>query len=143
MIEETGTVTKVDGIMARVTVHKRGACEGCAAQGSCESTPEGMEIEALNPVRAKEGQTVIVSMKAQTYLKGTMFVYGLPLAIFIAGAIIGKNIGDRYIPDMSSDLVAAITAFAALILSLIGLRAWASKAETKAEYRPVIERIVG
>jgi len=116
MIEETGVVTEVDGIMAKVAVHKRGACEGCAAQGSCESTPEGMEIEALNPVGAKVGQTVMVSMKAQTYLKGTMFVYGLPLAVFIAGAIAGKNIGDRYITSVSSDLVAAVAAFASLII---------------------------
>ena len=77
MIEEIGVVTKIEGNMARVIVQKRGACDGCKAQGTCETTEEGAEIEAVNMAQAKEGQAVKISIKAQTYLKGTMLVYGL------------------------------------------------------------------
>ncbi len=142
MIEEIGVVTKTDGILAKVVVQKRGICDGCAVKGACTSTEEGMEIEALNPIRAKKGQTVQVSVKPQTYLKGSIMVYGMPLVIFIAGAILGKNIGEEYFKKANSDLVAAILGFAALIISLLGIRIWAKKTETKTEYKPVIEKIV-
>jgi sigma-E factor negative regulatory protein RseC len=142
MIEEIGIVSKVEGVTARVIVQKRSACDGCTAKGTCTSQGDTMEIEALNAVHAKEGQSVKVSMKPQTYLKGTMLVYGLPLVFFITGAIVGKNIGEEYFKEASSDLVAAITGFAALFVSLAGIKIWAKKAERNIEYKPIIEEIM-
>jgi len=142
MIEEIGVVMKTEGETARVAVQKRGACEGCTAKGACESTSDGMEIEALNPVHAKEGETVKVMLQAGTYLKGSIIVYGLPLVLFIAGAIAGKNIGDAYFPNSSSDLVAAIFGFISLIASLIAVKIWSRKLESNAEYKPVIAEII-
>ncbi|UCH81662.1 MAG: SoxR reducing system RseC family protein [Nitrospiraceae bacterium] len=142
MIEEIGVVVKTEGDTARVAVQKRGACEGCTARGACESTSEGMEIEALNPVHAREGQTVKVLLQAETYLKGSMIVYGLPLVLFIAGAIVGKNIGEAYFADTNSDMFAAIFGFASLIASLIAVKIWSGRLESKAEYRPYIGEIV-
>jgi sigma-E factor negative regulatory protein RseC len=142
MIEETGIVKEVDGIMAKILVQKRGTCEGCAVRGICEPAGEGMEIEALNPVLAKPGQKVKVFIKPQAYLKGTIFVYGFPLVAFIAGVIIGKNIGEAYFREISSDIVSAILGFAALIISFLIVKVWSRKAETKVEYKPVIEEII-
>ena len=142
MIEEIGIVTKTEGDKAKVTVQKRGACEGCTAKGACESTSGGMEIEALNPVNAREGQTVKVMLQAETYLKGSMIVYGLPLVLFIAGAIVGKNIGEAYFENTNSDFVAAIFGFASLISSLIVVKIWSGKLESKVESKPFIGEIV-
>jgi sigma-E factor negative regulatory protein RseC len=97
MIEEIGIVIKVEDATAKVAVQKRGACEGCAASGVCETSESGMEIEALNQAQAKVGQTVKISIKPQVYLKGAIFVYGIPLVAFIAGIIAGKNLGEAYI----------------------------------------------
>lgn len=142
MIEETGIVTKVDGIIAKIIVQRRGVCEGCAARGVCDPSDEGMEIEALNPVQAKIGQKVKVAIKPQTYLKGTIFVYGFPLLAFIAGIIIGKNIGEAYFKEIDSDVVSIISGFVALITSFLIVRSWSKKAETKIEYKPIIEEIL-
>ena len=142
MLEETGIVTKVEGNMARVLVQKKSACDGCSVEGACKSTPEGMEIEALNAVHAKVGQRVKIMMTTGEYLKGTMIVYGIPLIIFIAGAILGKNIGEKYFTDMNSDMIAAVTGFVSLVLSLAGARLWSRKMESRAEYKPVIEEIM-
>jgi sigma-E factor negative regulatory protein RseC len=142
VIEETGVVVKTDGIMAKILVQKRGSCESCAATGICESSEKGMEIEALNLVHAKVGQTVKVSIKPQTYLKGTMLVYGFPLVALIGGAILGKNIGEKYLQGTNSDLIAAIVGFSLLILSFLLIKIWSKKTETKVEYKPIIEEIL-
>jgi len=142
MIEEVGIVTKVEGMNARVAVEKKAACDGCTASGTCETKGEKMEIEALNIARAKEGQTVRISIKPQTYLRGSMLVYGLPLVFFIAGAISGKYAGEEYFKDTNSDIIAAIGGFGSLILSLFGVKIWAKKTESKTEDKPVIEEIV-
>lgn len=142
MIEETGVVTKTDGIVANVIVQRRSACDGCKVRGACEPSDKGMEIEALNLVQAKEGQKVKVSIKPQAYLKGTIVVYGIPLLAFVAGVIFGKNIGESYFRQMDSDIVSFISGFVALIISFLFVRVWSKKAETKTEYKPVIEEII-
>ncbi len=142
MIEETGIVKKVDDTTAKVIVQKRGACEGCSASGVCHTSDDGMEIEALNPIRANVGQTVKVSIKSQAYLKGAIFVYGFPLAAFIAGVILGKNIGETYLKEINSDIVSILTGFAALTISFFIARAWSKKTEQNIEYKPVIEEIL-
>ena len=143
MEEETGTVTKVYGPMAKVLVQKKSSCEGCGVQGACQSASEGMEIEALNPVQAKEGQEVKILVKPDEYLKGSMLVYGLPLVLFIAGSILGKIIGEAYFKTTGSDIIAAIAGFSVLILSMAGVKIWFMKAEKKSGYKPVIEEILG
>jgi sigma-E factor negative regulatory protein RseC len=142
MIEEVGTVTKVEGIMASVAVSKKSSCDGCTAGGACKTTPEGVEIEAVNTIHAREGQTVRISMKPYTYIKGAMLIYGIPVVLLITGAIIGKNIGEEYVPAVNSDLVAAVMGFSFLFLSLIGIKIWSRNINTKTEYKPVIEEIL-
>jgi sigma-E factor negative regulatory protein RseC len=141
-MEEIGIVISAQGFMAKVLVQKRGVCESCPATGTCKPSNEGMEIEALNPINARVGQTVKIVMKPQVYLKGTILVYGLPVIALIGGAILGKNIGEMYLKNVNSDIVAAIMGFAGLIITFIIIKIWGKKAETKEEYKPVIEEIL-
>lgn len=141
MIEETGTVTKVDGIMATVAIQKKSSCDDCTA-GACETTAEGAEIEALNSIHAEVGQVVRFSITPYTYLKGTMLVYGVPVVALIAGSIAGKNIGEIYFTKMNSDMIAAIAGFGLLVLSLLGIKILSKKLYSKTEYKPVIEEIL-
>lgn len=142
MIEETGVVKCIEGNMAKVVVQRRGECEKCAATSICEPAGGGMEIEALNPIHAKVGQTVKIAIRAGAYLKGSIIVYGLPLIALIVGAIFGKNIAEAYFKELSSDIVAAVLGFAFLLITLIIIKIWSKKAETRLEYKPVIEKIV-
>lgn len=142
MIEETGVVTVTEGITARVKVQKRGACDGCAATGTCETSDDGMEIKALNPIQARAGQTVRVYIKPQSYLKGTMMIYGLPMTALIAGAIIGKNLGEKYFSGLDSDMIAAMVGFAMLVITFLFAKNWSRKTETMTEYQPVIAEII-
>jgi sigma-E factor negative regulatory protein RseC len=143
MNEETGIVIKVDGIMAMVAVKKKDACDACSAKDSCTSTSEDEAVlEAINTARAEVGQTVRISMKPMTYLKGTMLVYGLPLVMFLAGAIAGQKIGEEYFRDTSTDLVAAAAGFAALFISLLIIKIWSGKTESRKANQPVIEEIL-
>lgn len=141
-MEEIGVVKSTQGIMANVLVQKRGACEGCAAAGTCKPSEETAELEAFNPIKAKVGQTVRLVLKPQLYLKGSIIVYGLPAAALIGGAILGKNLGDLYFKGMDSDLIAAAFGFGALIISFVAIKLWSNKVEKKEEYMPVIEEVI-
>ncbi len=141
-MEEVGVVTETDGITAKVVVQKKGACDACGGKGACKSTDDGMEIDAINTILAKPGQTVRVSIGAYTYLKSSMLAYGMPLVFFLGGAILGKNIGVTHLVEYNSDLIAAVTGFAALAISLLLIKLISGRAATKEEYKPYIEEII-
>jgi len=142
IMEETGIVISTQGIMAKVLIQRRGACEGCAVAGTCKPSGEIAELEAFNPIKAKVGETVRIAMRPQLYLKTSLIVYGLPAATLIGGAILGKKIGELYFKGMDSDIMAAIFGFVAFAISFLAIKFWVGKMGKKEEYRPVIEEVI-
>ncbi|MDA8389063.1 MAG: SoxR reducing system RseC family protein [Nitrospiraceae bacterium] len=141
-MEEIGVVIKTLGRLATVSIPKpKGICEQCT-MGGCNISGEGSEIEALNLAGAKEGQKVKVSMKAFSYTKGSLIVYGLPVLALILGAVIGKELALSHFKGSDPESVSAIFAFAAFGISFLLIKIWTSKAEKKQEYKPVIEEIL-
>ena len=61
-MEEVGVVTKVEDNIAKVLVEKKGTCDTCTIEGACESSSEGMEIDALNPLNAKATKRWVTSL---------------------------------------------------------------------------------
>lgn len=141
MVEEIGVVKSVQGVTAMVLVPKKSACEGCT-MGACKPEDQGMEIEAFNEAGAKVGQRVRVVVRAYTYMKGTMVVYGLPAVMLVAGAVFGKELMSRMLPGRDPDILSAIFGFAAFLLSFFIIKIWTDRASRKTESRPVIEEIL-
>lgn len=141
MAEDIGIVKSVHDISATVILQKSGDRCGTCCSG-CDTAKEGLEVEALNPIGAQVGQRVRIAFKPYDYMKGVIFVYGLPMLLFILGAVIGKGLGEAHFPQYSSDLVAATVAFALLLLSYLVLQVWSKKADSGHGSHPVIESII-
>lgn len=141
MVEDIGIVKSVHDISATVIILKsHDRCGTCCS--GCDTAKEGLEMEALNPIGAQVGQRVRIAFKPYAYMKGVLFVYGIPMLLFILGAIFGKRLGETHFPQYSSDLVSAAVAFAFLILSYLALQVWSKKAGSGHGSHPVIESIV-
>ncbi len=139
-MDEIGIVKAVNGIIAVVSVQRKSACDQCRA--GCKLTESGVEIEAVNTVRAVIGQKVKVVMKPYSYLKGTLLVYGVPTLALIIGAVIGKEFLSGFFREADPDILSAISGFGAFLLSFLLIKIWSGKAEKKMEYKPVIEEIL-
>ncbi len=141
-MEEIGVVKEANGPKAIVMVERQSACDSCASGSSCKVTQSGTEIEAFNAVHAKAGDTVKISFKAFTYLKGTLLTYGIPAFALVAGVIIGKEYLGEFFPAVDADLLSAIVGFGFMIVSLAGVKLFIKKFEKKKELVPVIEEIM-
>ncbi len=141
MIEEEGTVAEVEGDIARVAILKKSACEQCAASGICH--PGDQEyLEAANPLGAKKGQKVKVVLAPQIYLKASIILYGVPTAALIAGAILGKNLGERYGSGQNSDLWAFLAGMLCMVVSFLFIRSYNKKVEKTQKYKPTIVEVL-
>ncbi len=141
-MEEIGVVREADGPKAIVMVKRQSACDACAAGSSCKVTGSGTEIEAYNAVHAEAGDTVKISFKAFTYLKGTLLIYGIPALSLVVGVIIGKEYLKGFFLFVDADLLSAMAGFGLMIASFAGVKLFIKKFEKKKELVPVIEEIM-
>jgi sigma-E factor negative regulatory protein RseC len=143
MIEEEGIVVETHGGMAKVSILAKSACEKCASAGVCHPEGEDSYMEASNPLGAKQGQKVKVVLAPQVYLKASIILYGIPMAIFVTAAIMGKNLAQHYGRESSSDLWAFIAGMTFMLVSFFFIRRYNKKVEKTEEYKPVIVEIIG
>jgi len=100
-------------------------------------------MEASNPLGAKKGQKVKVVLAPQLYLKASIILYGIPMAVFLTAAILAKNLALRAGAEANSDLWAFIAGSAGLLVSFFFIRGYNKKVERTQEYKPVIVEILG
>jgi sigma-E factor negative regulatory protein RseC len=143
MIEEEGIVIETTGGLAKVSILAKSACEKCASSEVCHPQGEDSFMEATNPLGAKKGQKVKVVVAPQVYLKASIILYGIPMTVFIAAAIIGKNLAQKFSGEANSDLWAFISGMALMAVSFFFLRRYNKKVEKTQEYKPVIVEILG
>ncbi len=141
MIEEEGIVSEIVGDTAKVAILKKSACEQCAASGVCHPGDQDL-MEAANPLGAKKGQKVKIAVAPQVYLQASIILYGIPMAVFIAGAIIAKKLSMQYGHEANSDLWAFIAGAVCLLISFIFIRTYNKKVEKTQKYKPVIVEIL-
>jgi sigma-E factor negative regulatory protein RseC len=143
MIEEEGIVMEVRDGSAKVSILAKSACEKCASAGVCHPEGEDSYMEASNPLGAKQGQKVKVVVAPQLYLKASIILYGIPMTVFVAAAIIGKNAGLAYGGEAQSDLWAFLTGMSFMLVSFFFIKRYNKKVEQTQEYKPVIVEIIG
>lgn len=140
-MEEIGVIERVEGFNATVSVAKKSACDGCSLK-TCSPSGQSMTIEALNPVHAQVGQKVIISIKSNTYLKGSLIVYGIPALALVIGAVIGREVLSAYFVNHDPDSISAISGLTGCVLSFFSVRLWSSRGNRKITDKPVIQEIL-
>ena len=143
-MEEIGIVRDIKGTMAVVAVQKQtSGCESCPGNSLCKTVGAGEAVvEAVNEANARIGDTVRVSIKPYTYLKGTALIYGVPALMLIAGAVVGKEYISRYFPGTDPDLMSAACGFGFFAVSFLVLKLWSRRFEGRQESMPVVEEII-
>ncbi len=141
-MEETGVVKEVIGPKAIVTVQRQSGCDSCPGGSVCKMMGNEAEIEAVNEAKAGVGDTVRLAFKSYTYLKGTVFIYGIPSIMLIIGAVIGKEYLSKLLPNMDPDIVSAMGGFGLFALSFLFMKFWTKRYEGKKEYMPVIIEVL-
>ncbi len=145
MICESGKVIAIEQDIAWVETFQTSSCTACSAKAGCGTG-------VLNSIFAGKRHYVKVSLKQHSQaihlhdevelsipdhimLKSSFWVYLLPLALMIAGALIGLEF-------QSNDAGSILGAVSGLILSGLILRAHAVLHQHDARFQPTLHRII-
>ncbi len=147
MLKEQGTVLGLEGDMAWVETQRMSACQVCNAKKACGSAVlsnvlgiKRTRVKAINKVKAKVGDHVILGLNESALVKGAFLLYAIPLIALIVFAVIGDGLG-RYFQVGTGDLWAILFASLGFLLSVFLLRYYTKTLNCREHYQPVIVSI--
>ena len=136
-MKQCGQIVQIKDGTAKVKMQRHSSCAGCNAckMGSSEKP---IELEAINPIGAREGEWVEVEMESQYVLTAAFMMYMIHLLFLIAGVLIG-HFSLRWLGVTTySELYTAIIAFAATGLSYYFLNRGEKEESFRAKMLPTI-----
>ena len=142
MMTEEGMVKRTMGSKAWVVTRRSEMCESCSSHGACQVLGGGkeMEVEAFNPVQARPGDQVLLTLEDQSLMKLSFLVYLFPILALIAGAALGQKVAPILgtNPEVTSFGLASICFGLAFVL----VRIKDKKLEQTGAVIPKIARII-
>lgn len=119
MIEEEAVVACIESGQVWVEKARKSACSSCTQ--SCASAVVGefigepkIRLAVISPIDVQPGDRVLVGLREDALVKGSLSIYLLPLAGLFAGAMLGKSIG-LHLFSITTDIAAIIGGLFGLI----------------------------
>lgn len=135
-----------DGEVAWVETQRRAACGACAASHGCGTSVLGQwfgqrmaRIRVLNRCGAGVGDEVIIGIREDALVRGSLAVYAVPVVGLVAGALAGDALGVA-LGLAGADWVGIIAGLAGLGTGLSLVRRYARRLQRDERYQPVVLR---
>lgn len=142
MIEEQALVVGIEQDKALLEIVRRTPCGLCGQTRGCGISVWGRLLghrnnvfQAVNQLNARVGDQVVVGVDEKALLASSLAVYGVPLALVLAGAAIGTLLAPS-----GGDAWPLAGAGLGLVAGLLWIKGHATGRGLDARYRPVILR---
>lgn len=144
MIEETAVVIECQGEHAWVEAQRKSACGQCQVNKGCGTSvlakvvgKKVSRMRVLNPLQAREGETVLIGLHESAMLGGSVAVYLVPLLSLLLFAITGKVVAEQLL-IASVEAVSILFAIVGMLVAIIWLKRFTRRVATDSRYQPVI-----
>ncbi len=145
-LEQFGEVISTDHDTAVVKIRRHSACSQCGRCGM-SMTGEGPVdslVEAKNPLRARTGETVRITMKSRQLLLIAFVVYLLPVILLIAGIYGGQKAASALFAFQGrpAELTGLCLGVFLMAVSFFSIRSWDRRVAASPEYKPIITDVI-
>jgi sigma-E factor negative regulatory protein RseC len=145
MAIEQGIVTlpgAIGGDTVWVKTVKPAACESCTSRKDCSMDKAGKprEVEVSNPVGAKIGDRVQISIQTSALLKAIFLLYLFPILCMLVGGFAGQVVSSFI--NTNDSITSMISAISCFVAALAVVHKRGGKMALKKEYQPKITRIL-
>ncbi len=146
MIEETAIVVDIDGEFAWVETQRKTTCGACSANKGCGTATIGKivgnkrsRLKVLNNLNAKKGEHVVVGLKENALMAGSLAVYAVPLLMMFFFAIGGQFI-TSWLDIQYSEGLRIVFALGGLLGGFVWLSRFTRKIQKDPRYQAVVLR---
>jgi sigma-E factor negative regulatory protein RseC len=145
VIEEQARVAETGDGYAWVEIQRRSACGSCQVNTHCGTAAlakfwsgRSVRTRALSKLPLQPGDEVIVGLADGVLLRGALLAYLLPLALLLAGALLGK----AAFAGAGEELV-ILSGALGLGLGFLAVRVMSRRFREDIRFQPVVLRRVG
>lgn len=146
MLQETAQVVAVQDGEVWVETERRSSCSSCAVNAGCGSAAlakvlgqRRTRVRALSDVPLSVGDRVVIGVREQAVVRGSLAVYALPVVLLLLGALAGE-LGARQFLWTDAELASVVLGSAGLAGGLWWLSAFSRRIRHSEEYQPVVLR---
>lgn len=145
MIEESAHVVESEGEYAWVESERRSSCGSCSAKGCGTGALSKIlgrrtqRMKVLNPVGAKPGDEVVLGIREQALIKGSLAVYIVPLLAMMAGALLGHALAPQWGADTEG--MSALLGLGGLVVGFLWLSRYNRSIAGDERYMATILRV--
>lgn len=134
---EIGTVDSIVGKKAKVIIERSAMCGDC---GACQVGKDKltMETTVLNTVNARVGDRVEVEMAFKNVLMASIIAYGIPLLLFIIGAVLSS----LFTGETENPVISFISGLVLMAVAFIIIKILDKKDAFAFTYEPQITNII-
>lgn len=145
MIEETARIVEMGDGFVWVETQRRSTCGSCAVNKGCGTAVLSKvlgryrtRIKALNSLSVSIGDEVVIGIRENALLLGSLAVYMIPLVAMLLAGFLGEILGDN--AGIEADWPGVMAGLTGLFLGFIWLRKFSKKISTDKDYQPVVLR---
>ncbi len=146
-MEQFGEVIAVEDKVAIVKVRRHSACRQCGRCGMGITGGEAPDpvVEVKNPIGARVGQVVKITMETRQLLFISFIVYLLPILALIAGIVIGLGLADAFglaAEGRIGDIISIGLGLFLMVATFFFIRGWDRRVAGSSKMKPVAVDIV-
>jgi sigma-E factor negative regulatory protein RseC len=142
-MEQYGLVTENKGETAMVNLQRHITCERCGRCGILSgSNRREIIVEALNPIKAEEGQRVVLESDDRRIIFISFMLYMVPIGGLLAGIMLWLRFAGALGFEGNQELMAAAAGFAMMALVFVVIRIWDRRVRGNDDYKPVITALI-
>ena len=122
MLEESARVVATEGREVWVETQRRSSCASCSAQAGCGTSVLSKVIgrrrsrmRVLSDIPLRVGDDVVIGIREQALIQGSLAVYAVPLMLLLLGALTGRLGAERLLWDSAeaASIILGAAGFAA------------------------------
>ena len=125
---------------------RRSSCSSCAVNTGCGSAAlakvlgqRRSRVRALSGIPLSVGDRVVIGVREQAVVRGSLAVYAVPVAMLLVGALIGE-LGARQFLWQNAEIASMVLGIAGLAGGLWWLSAFSRRIRHSPDYQPLVLR---
>jgi len=149
VIEESAMVTRTADGIAWVQTQRKTACGGCSLNKGCGVSvldkllgDRSSILQVINPVSAEQGDEVVIGIREDALVTGSLVVYMIPLLTMILFAVFGAAVVTPWV-GFSAEGISIVMALLGLIIGFGWVSGFSRRVKHDFRYQPVILRKTG
>jgi sigma-E factor negative regulatory protein RseC len=146
MLEETAQVVRINGNEVWVETQRRSSCSSCSAEKGCGTATLSKVlgnrrnvVRVLSAMPLRVGDQVVIGIREQALVRGSLAVYAVPILLLLLGGLIGELGAEQFIWE-NAEFASVTLGISGLIAGLVWLKRFTRRIRNDPNFQPVVLR---